>query len=109
MTGVERYLRDLVALCDDAPLIADLTDADIGTRRATASIARAALRWYLDGLEEELHVRLEEELHVADLLAVWRLRRMSGDLSEAIDWAAESCRLSWAELQRRRYGTEAVA
>ena len=103
-TAVESYLRELVDLCDDPPLIGDLTAEDLGTPRGTASIARAALAWYREGQEEQLRERLEQDLQDDDFLVAWRLRRMSGDLAEAEDWSAIAAWTPIAELQRlRRY------
>jgi hypothetical protein len=92
------------------PLIGDLTADDLGTPRATASIARAALAWYREGLEDDVRERLEQDLRANDFLVAWRLRRMSGDLAEVEDWAAVASLTPIAELQRLRlYETEAVA
>jgi hypothetical protein len=99
---IESYLRGLVDAVDDVPLMADLVEADLGTPRGTASIARAALAWYREGLEAAIRERLEQDLRENDFLVVWRLRRMSGDLSEADDWSAIASWTPIAELQRLR-------
>jgi hypothetical protein len=108
-TSVTRYLLGLVARCDDGevPLVDQLTEADLGTPRGTASIARAALSVLRSKDPAVVRADLERELAENNWLAVWRLRRLSGDLSEAADWSAVASRTPIDELQRlRRYGTE---
>ena len=58
---------------------------DLDPRRF-ASVVRAAECWRRDG-DEELHVRLDEELHVADLLARWRVRMAGLDIRGDADWS----------------------
>jgi hypothetical protein len=98
---VEAHLRRLVARCDDIPLLADL-DGDMATPCAVAAIARAALRWHLDGQPEAVRERLLAEIEFNDRFSAWRMRALSHDLSGATDWVAASRRASWAELQRLR-------
>jgi hypothetical protein len=101
-SSVPDYLRSLIASCDDPPLIDELTADDLGTARATASIARAALCWLREKQDDAIAVRLRHELAEADWLTAWRLRRLSGDLSEAEDWSAIAAWTPIAELQRLR-------
>jgi Protein of unknown function (DUF2742) len=76
--------------------------------RRFASVVRAAECWRLDGTDEAICARIEQELRDNDQLAAWRLRRLSGDLSAAQDWAEASRRLTWGEIQvRRDYGVVA--
>ncbi|HET6685595.1 MAG TPA: hypothetical protein VFH02_03605 [Jiangellaceae bacterium] len=84
---IESYLRGLVDAVDDVPLIVDLVEADLGTPRGTASIARAALRWLLDGTDDAIRARLGYELEVADLLARWRVRMAGLDVRGTTDWS----------------------
>ena len=86
MTPIEKYLARLAALDDDPPLIADLTETDLGTSRGTASIARAALAWYTEGRPEQIDARLRDELALAELFARWRVRAAGLDVRGTTDW-----------------------
>jgi hypothetical protein len=69
-------------------------------------VIRAAECWRLDGTDEALRDRFLRELAENNWLAAWRLRRLSGDLSEAGDWKAIASWTPMAELRRlRAYGT----
>ena len=70
--------------------------------RRFASVVRAAECWRLDGTDDALRDRFLRELAENTWLCAWRLRRLSGDLSEAQDWAEASRRKTWAELERLR-------
>jgi hypothetical protein len=54
--------------------------------RRLQSMKRTADAWYAEGRPEVIRARLEQELQEQNWLAVWRLRRLSGDLAEAEDW-----------------------
>jgi hypothetical protein len=72
--------------------------------RRFASVIRAAECWRQEGEPDRVRRRLQQELAEQNWIAAWRLRRLSGDLSEACDWAEASRRPNWAELERlRRY------
>jgi hypothetical protein len=72
-----------------------------------ASVIRAAECWRQDGTDEAIRDRFLQELAENNWLTAWRLRRVSGDLSEAEDWAAIARWTPIAELRRLRvYGTE---
>jgi hypothetical protein len=103
---VESYLRRLVAGCADPPLVDQLTADDLGTPCGTASIARAALCWWRDGLPDQIAERLREELADADHLARWRTRQAVAELEEALRQFRRGRRhiVSFEELQRRRQG-----
>lgn len=81
MTAVVKYLVDLVRQVADVPLIDELTEVDLGTPRATASIARAALRWLQDGHPEAIREQLEREVREADFFIAHRLRQASLDVA----------------------------
>jgi hypothetical protein len=108
--AVEQYLRDLVGRCDDVPLVDELVEADLGTPRATASIARAALAHVLDGQPDAIAARLRAELAEADRLAVWRARQGWFEFEQ--EWRAfsrgRSGHVPASELTRRRDYREAV-
>jgi Protein of unknown function (DUF2742) len=75
--------------------------------RRYASVVRAAECWRRDGTDGAIRARVEQELAEQNWLAAWRLRRMSGDLSDAADWRAISRLTPITELRRlRAYGTE---
>jgi len=97
-TPVEHYLRRLIAACDNPPLIADLTAADLGTPRGTASIARAALRYLLDGTDDAIRQRLVDELETADLIARWRVRMAGHDVRGTTDWTRVQA-VAWARRE----------
>jgi hypothetical protein len=99
-TDVEEYLLALVARCDDVPLISELTAADIGTARGTAAISRAALAWLRDGQPDSIRARLETQLREDDRLAIWRLRQMSADLSDAEAWGEVGRSIARARVAR---------
>jgi hypothetical protein len=54
--------------------------------RCRQSMKRAADAWWSDGQPDVVRAQLQQELAENDRLAGWRLRAMSWDLSEAIDW-----------------------
>jgi hypothetical protein len=75
--------------------------------RRFASLVRAAECWRLDGERDAIRDRIITELAQNNWLTAWRLRRLSGDLSEAEDWKAIASWTPIAELKRlRAYGTE---
>jgi hypothetical protein len=81
-----------------------LDRADV--RRFT-SVIRAAECWRQDGTDEAIRNRFLRELAENNWLTAWRLRRLSGDLSEAVDWSAIARWTPIAELRRlRAYGTK---
>jgi hypothetical protein len=55
--------------------------------RRFAAVVVAAECWRSDGTDDAIRARLEQELAEQNRLCAWRLRRLSGDLSEAEDWA----------------------
>jgi hypothetical protein len=74
-----------------------------------ASVVRAAECWRLEGTDQALVDRFLREIAENNWLCAWRLRRLSGDLSEAGDWSAISRWTPIAELQRlRQYVTGEV-
>jgi hypothetical protein len=84
---IEHYLRSLVARCaEPVPLLDELTAADIGTPRATASIARAALRHLLDGRPDTIAEQLRRELTENDWLTRCRIRMAGMDVRGDTDW-----------------------
>jgi hypothetical protein len=77
----------LVALCrEPVPLLDELTADDIGTPRATASIARAALRHLLDGRPDAIAEQLRRELAENDWLTRYRIRMAGVDVRGDTDW-----------------------
>jgi hypothetical protein len=74
--------------------------------RRFASVVRAAEAWRRDGAPDAIRDRLLREVAENNWLTAWRLRRLSGDLSEAEDWKAIARWTPMAELRRlRAYGT----
>lgn len=100
--AVETYLRDLISRVDDVPLIGELAEVDIGTPRATASIARAALCWLVDGQPDVMAERLRAELADVDLFTRFRLAEASRDVAAAYPHEQVQRMVPLAELQRRR-------
>jgi hypothetical protein len=86
-TTVETYLRSLVAMCIDPPLVDELTVDDIGTARGTASIARAALCWLREKQDDVLKARLHQELAESDRLVIARLGSAHDDVRGDADWS----------------------
>jgi len=81
---VEQYLRDLVDRGGaDVPLIDQLVESDLGTPRATASIARAALSVLRAKSPDVIRADLVRDLAEDDLLARVRIKAMIGDLGGA--------------------------
>jgi hypothetical protein len=70
--------------------------------RRFASAVRAAECWRLEGTDEALRDRILREIAENNWLTAWRLRRLSGDLSDAEDWNAIARWTPIAELQRLR-------
>jgi hypothetical protein len=85
--AVESYLRDLIAVCDDPPLIDKLIADDLGTPCGTAAIARAALCWLREKRPDVLEARLRQELAEADWLVAYRVRQVSHDVRGTTDWS----------------------
>jgi hypothetical protein len=83
----EAYLRTLVVRCvEPVPLIDELGPEQLGTPVGTASIARAALAWLLDGQPDAIRGHLRDELATADELARWRVRMAGHDVRGDTDW-----------------------
>jgi hypothetical protein len=70
--------------------------------RKSGAVARAAMTWHREGLDPVLRERLERELAEENWLCAWRLRRLSGDLSEAEDWSAIASWTAIATLKQLR-------
>jgi hypothetical protein len=107
---VEKLL-DLGRSCGEIPVYgSDEWEAlDHTDPRRFAAVTVAAECWRREGEPDAIEARLRHELAEADWLAAWRLRRLSGDLSEAEDWSAIASWTPIAALQRLRlYGTEAA-
>jgi hypothetical protein len=75
---------------------------DAADPRRFAAVVVAAECWRREGEPDAIEARLRHELAEADWLAAWRLRRMSGDLSEAEDWSAIAAWTPIVELKRLR-------
>jgi hypothetical protein len=88
-SAVRRYLLSLVDRCDsEVPLLRELRADQLGTPAGTASIARGALAWLLDGQPEAVEARLRGELAEGDWLVRWRIREAGLDVHGRgdIDW-----------------------
>jgi hypothetical protein len=62
---LEAHLRRLMAQCDSIPLLDEVVD-EFDTPCAVAAIARAALRWHLDGKPEAIAERLGQECSILE-------------------------------------------
>ena len=80
---VEARMRSWIAeLCDDPPLVDQLTVDDLSTDCGRASLLRAALVHRRSKQPDVIAEDLRRQLVEDDLLVALRLRQMSGDLSE---------------------------
>ena len=102
---VDAYLLDLVGRCDQpVPLIDELTAAEMGTPRATAAIARAALSVLRAKDPEIIRADLERELAELDWLVRWRIRMAGHDVRGDTDWSRVHQVVTARAEYRRRWG-----
>jgi hypothetical protein len=104
-------MLDLGQRCGPLPIYGsdEWEGLDPADPRRFASVIRAAECWRTEGEPEVIAERLQRELADNNWLTAWRLRRLSGDLSEAEDWSAIASWTPLAELQRlRTYEPEAA-
>lgn len=81
--GVEARLRSWIReLCDNPPMVDELTVDDLSTPCGRASLLTAALVHRRNKSPDVIAADLRSDLAEADLLARVRLKLMIGDLSE---------------------------